>query len=97
MNPLKLCYELDDILPEDSILVGDGGDFVATAANTLRPRGPLCWLDPGAFGTLGVVVWFADSSVPWHVICTCYLSFFTAFSVILLVPLDLQAYGPIVD
>lgn len=45
---------------------------------------------PLAFGTLGVVVWFADSSVPWHVICTCYLSFFTAFSVILLVPLDLE-------
>ena len=25
----------------------------------LRPRGPLTWLDPGAFGTLGVVGRFA--------------------------------------
>ena len=25
----------------------------------LRPRGPLCWLDPGAFGTLGVGGGFA--------------------------------------
>jgi len=25
----------------------------------LRPRGPLCWLDPGAFGTLGVGCGFA--------------------------------------
>ena len=46
--------ELEELLPEDAILVADGGDFVATAAYTLRPRGPLMWLDPGAFGTLGV-------------------------------------------
>jgi len=32
----------------------DGGDFVGTCAYTLEPRGPLRWLDPGAFGTLGV-------------------------------------------
>lgn len=25
----------------------------------IRPRGPLCWLDPGAFGTLGVGGGFA--------------------------------------
>jgi acetolactate synthase-1/2/3 large subunit len=39
--------------------VGDGGDFVGTAAYVLRPRGPLGWLDPGAFGTLGVGAGFA--------------------------------------
>jgi len=32
---------------------------VATAAYVLRPRGPLRWLDPGAFGTLGVGAGFA--------------------------------------
>ena len=32
----------------------DGGDFVGTCAYTLEPKGPLRWLDPGAFGTLGV-------------------------------------------
>jgi acetolactate synthase-1/2/3 large subunit len=36
------------------VVVADGGDFVATASYVLRPRGPLSWLDPGAFGTLGV-------------------------------------------
>ena len=35
----------------DAVLVVDGGDFVATAAYTVRPRGPLSWLDPGVFGT----------------------------------------------
>jgi acetolactate synthase-like protein len=58
-NPLALVQHLDDILPEKSILIGDGGDFIATASYIVRPRGPLCWLDPGAFGTLGVGGGFA--------------------------------------
>ena len=40
-------------------MVADGGDFVATASYIVRPRGPLAWLDPGAFGTLGVGAGFA--------------------------------------
>jgi len=59
INPLKLFSELEKSLPTNSILVADGGDFVATAAYTLRPRGPLSWLDPGAYGTLGVGGGFA--------------------------------------
>jgi thiamine pyrophosphate-dependent acetolactate synthase large subunit-like protein len=59
VNPLRLCREIDAVLPEDSVLVADGGDFVATASYTVRPRGPLRWLDPGAFGTLGVGGGFA--------------------------------------
>ena len=54
INPLKLCGEIEALLPEDSVVVADGGDFVATASYILRPRGPLRWLDPGVFGTLGV-------------------------------------------
>ncbi|MEQ8981094.1 MAG: thiamine pyrophosphate-dependent enzyme, partial [Deltaproteobacteria bacterium] len=41
------------------VLIGDGGDFIATASYTLSPRKPLCWLDPGVFGTLGVGAGFA--------------------------------------
>jgi len=41
------------------VVVADGGDFVATASYVLRPRGPLSWLDPGVFGTLGVGAGFA--------------------------------------
>ncbi|XP_021926638.1 acetolactate synthase-like protein [Zootermopsis nevadensis] len=59
LNPLKLLYEVEKILPDNAILVADGGDFVGTAAYILRPRGPLGWLDPGAFGTLGVGGGFA--------------------------------------
>lgn len=59
INPIKLFRELDTILGENTILVADGGDFVATSAYTLKPRSPLSWLDPGVFGTLGVGAGFA--------------------------------------
>ncbi len=59
INPLALCMELEEQLADDSVLIGDGGDFVATAAYTVSPRGPLSWLDPGVFGTLGVGAGFA--------------------------------------
>jgi len=59
INPIRLCLEIDKVIADDSILVGDGGDFVATAAYTVRPRGPYTWLDPGVFGTLGVGAGFA--------------------------------------
>ncbi len=59
VNPLALFREIDRIADEQAIMVADGGDFVATAAYTLRPRGPLRWLDPGVFGTLGVGAGFA--------------------------------------
>lgn len=53
LNPIKILCELESILPKQTILVADGGDFVASAAYILKPPGPLTWLDPGAFGTLG--------------------------------------------
>ncbi|MDX2135112.1 MAG: thiamine pyrophosphate-binding protein [Saprospiraceae bacterium] len=59
INPVALFRHLEQALPENSILIADGGDFAATAAYTLRPRKPLSWLDPGVFGTLGVGGGFA--------------------------------------
>jgi acetolactate synthase-1/2/3 large subunit len=59
INPLRLLKEIDAAMDDDSIIVADGGDFVATASYTVKPRGPLSWLDPGAFGTLGVGAGFA--------------------------------------
>ena len=44
---------------ENAVFVADGGDFVGTSSYILKPRGPLSWLDPGAFGTLGVGAGFA--------------------------------------
>ena len=59
INPVALFRIWDRLLPENSVLIADGGDFAATAAYTLKPRKPLGWLDPGAFGTLGVGGGFA--------------------------------------
>lgn len=59
LNPLHLCRGIDAALPADAILVGDGGDYVATASYIVRPTGPLAWLDPGVYGTLGVGAGFA--------------------------------------
>lgn len=59
VNPIALLKALDRFIDDRSILVADGGDFVATAAYTLHPRKPLSWLDPGPFGTLGVGAGFA--------------------------------------
>ena len=59
VNPLALLRALDGIASDDAMMVADGGDFVATAAYVVRPRGPLSWLDPGVFGTLGVGAGFA--------------------------------------
>ncbi len=59
VNPIHLCREVETLLPADSVLVVDGGDFVATASYVVSPRAPLSWLDPGAFGTLGVGGGFA--------------------------------------
>jgi acetolactate synthase-1/2/3 large subunit len=56
---MELCIKMDAKLEDKSILVGDGGDFVATASYILSPRGPFSWLDPGVFGTLGVGAGFA--------------------------------------
>ena len=59
LNPLYLCRQIENALPDNALLVADGGDFVATASYIVSPRGPLTWLDPGAFGTLGVGAGFA--------------------------------------
>ncbi|KAB2916657.1 MAG: thiamine pyrophosphate-binding protein [Hyphomicrobiaceae bacterium] len=59
VNPIALLRGIDGIAGDDAIFVADGGDFVGTASYIVRPRGPRGWLDPGAFGTLGVGAGFA--------------------------------------
>ena len=59
VNPIALFRTLEKLAGENAVLVADGGDFVATASYVMHPRTPLSWLDPGAFGTLGVGAGFA--------------------------------------
>jgi len=53
-NPLYVCAEVGKRLRSSDIVVGDGGDFVATAAYVLKLEWPQVWMDPGPLGTLGV-------------------------------------------
>lgn len=59
LNPVSLCRAVNEKLPDNSVIVADGGDFVATASYIVKPRKRLSWLDPGAFGTLGCGAGFA--------------------------------------
>jgi thiamine pyrophosphate-dependent acetolactate synthase large subunit-like protein len=59
IHPLRLCYEINEFLREDSIYIGDGGDIVTFSGGVVQPRSPGHWMDPGPLGTLGVGVPFA--------------------------------------
>ncbi len=54
INPLRACQAIANAVGENAIFIGDGGDFVATAASIVRVYASGHWLDPGPLGTLGV-------------------------------------------
>lgn len=54
INPLRACQEIANAFGPDTTYIGDGGDFVATAASVLPIYEQGQWLDPGPLGTLGV-------------------------------------------
>lgn len=53
-NPLRVCHEVGKRLGKNDIVIGDGGDFVATAAYVIPLEWPQLWMDPGPLGTLGI-------------------------------------------
>jgi acetolactate synthase I/II/III large subunit len=61
IDPQRMCREVRDWLAtlDDPIVIGDGGDIVATAAKIIPVRGEGAWMDPGPLGTLGVGAPFA--------------------------------------
>ncbi len=61
IDPQRMCREVRDWLETQNrpIVIGDGGDIVATAAKILPVRGEGAWMDPGPLGTLGVGMPFA--------------------------------------
>ena len=61
IDPQRMCREVRDWLAtlDDPIVIGDGGDIVATAAKIIPVRREGAWMDPGPLGTLGVGMPFA--------------------------------------
>jgi len=61
IDPQRMCREVRDWLDEmgEPIVIGDGGDIVATAAKIIPVKSEGAWMDPGPLGTLGVGMPFA--------------------------------------
>jgi len=68
LDPQRMCREVRDWLEtlDRPIVVGDGGDIVATAAKIIPVKGPGAWMDPGPLGTLGVGMPFAIAAQLAH-------------------------------
>jgi acetolactate synthase-1/2/3 large subunit len=56
LDPQRMCREVRDWLDtlDRPIVIGDGGDIVATAAKIIPVKSEGAWMDPGPLGTLGV-------------------------------------------
>lgn len=59
IHPARIYRELGRQLSEDTVVIGDGGDFVSYAGKYVEPRGPGRWLDPGPYGCLGTGLGYA--------------------------------------
>lgn len=61
LDPQRMCREVRDWLDtlDRPIVIGDGGDIVATAAKIIPVKSEGAWMDPGPLGTLGVGMPFA--------------------------------------
>ncbi|PSK97424.1 acetolactate synthase-1/2/3 large subunit [Murinocardiopsis flavida] len=53
IHPARIYGELNRVLDDDAVVIGDGGDFVSYAGKYIEPARPGNWLDPGPFGCLG--------------------------------------------
>ncbi len=59
IRPARVYGELRKILADDTVTIGDGGDFVSYAGKYLEPTTPGSWLDPGPYGCLGTGMGYA--------------------------------------
>ncbi|MBK8985775.1 MAG: hypothetical protein IPM39_06785 [Chloroflexi bacterium] len=59
VNHFRLGAEINRLVDEDTILIGDGGDIVSAVAKVVAVTQPGQWLDPGPLGCLGVGAPFA--------------------------------------
>jgi acetolactate synthase-1/2/3 large subunit len=53
IHPARIYGELLPRLTDDTVVIGDGGDFVSFAGKFIEPAHPGQWLDPGPYGCLG--------------------------------------------
>jgi acetolactate synthase-1/2/3 large subunit len=66
IHPARIYGELVPRLAEDSIVIGDGGDFVSYAGKYVESYQPGCWMDPGPYGCLGTGLGYAMAARVAH-------------------------------
>lgn len=59
INHFRMGAAINDVIDEDTIIIGDGGDIVSACAKVIDLTLPGQWLDPGPLGCLGVGAPFA--------------------------------------
>jgi len=59
IHPARIYGELLPRLTDETVVIGDGGDFVSFAGRFIEPSQPGHWLDPGPFGCLGTGLGYA--------------------------------------
>lgn len=59
IHPGRIYGELLPRLTDDTVVMGDGGDFVSFAGRFVEPNVCGNWLDPGPFGCLGTAMGYA--------------------------------------
>ena len=59
IHPARIYGELLPRLTDDTVVIGDGGDFVSFAGRFIQPERPGNWLDPGPYGCLGTGLGYA--------------------------------------
>ena len=53
LHPMRVYGELAQVLDRNTVVIGDGGDFVSFAGRMIETYEPGCWMDPGPYGCLG--------------------------------------------
>ena len=59
INHYRLIKEFDEMVDEETIVIGDGGDIVVLAGRIIKVHEHGHWMDPGPMGVLGVGLPFA--------------------------------------
>lgn len=66
INHYRLAKAISEVIDDDTILIGDGGDCVALGAKLLHRNKPGTWMDPGPLGCLGIGAPFALAAKKLH-------------------------------
>jgi acetolactate synthase I/II/III large subunit len=62
IHPGRVYGELRQVLDDDAVVIGDGGDFVSFAGRFVEPARPGRCFDPGPFGCLGTGLGYAAAA-----------------------------------